>query len=128
MMGGVLTSAAAVAFVPSTDLDRSRRFYESVLGLEVIQEDDFAVSLNCAGLTVRVTDVGPEFHVQPFTVFGWHVDDVHATSTELARRGVEFLRVDGLEQDDDGVWTTPDGSHVAWFKDPDANTLSLTSN
>jgi hypothetical protein len=25
-----------------------------------------------------------------------------------------------------GVWTTPDGTSVAWFKDPDGNILSLT--
>jgi hypothetical protein len=32
-----------------------------------------------------------------------------------------------LEQDDKCVWTTPGGDRVAWFKDPDGNTLSLTS-
>ena len=30
------------------------------------------------------------------------------------------------EQDERGVWTTPDGSQVAWFLDPDGNVLSLT--
>jgi hypothetical protein len=39
---------------------------------------------------------------------------------------VELLRVDGLDQDERGVWTAPDGTHVAWFKDPDGNTLSLS--
>jgi hypothetical protein len=29
-------------------------------------------------------------------------------------------------QDDKGVWTAPDGTKVAWFKDPDGNVLSLT--
>jgi hypothetical protein len=33
---------------------------------------------------------------------------------------------DSLEQDNRGVWTTPSGAQVAWFKDPDGNTLSLT--
>jgi predicted enzyme related to lactoylglutathione lyase len=31
-----------------------------------------------------------------------------------------------LEQDLLGVWTSPSGARVAWFKDPDGNTLSLT--
>jgi predicted enzyme related to lactoylglutathione lyase len=31
-----------------------------------------------------------------------------------------------LPQDELGIWTTPDGTKVAWFKDPDGNTLSLT--
>jgi hypothetical protein len=37
-----------------------------------------------------------------------------------------FLRYDGMDQDDNGVWTTPGGDQVAWFADPDGNVLSLT--
>jgi hypothetical protein len=29
-------------------------------------------------------------------------------------------------EDELGVWTTPSGARVAWFKDPDGNVLSLT--
>ena len=25
-----------------------------------------------------------------------------------------------------GIWTAPSGAKIAWFKDPDGNTLSLT--
>jgi len=31
-----------------------------------------------------------------------------------------------MDQDSAGVWTTPAGDRVAWFNDPDGNTLSLT--
>jgi hypothetical protein len=32
-----------------------------------------------------------------------------------------------MQQDAAGIWTTPDGiGKVAWFKDPDGNTLSIT--
>ena len=41
-------------------------------------------------------------------------------------RGVTFDRFEGVEQDELGVWRSPGGARVAWFKDPDANTLSLT--
>jgi hypothetical protein len=44
----------------------------------------------------------------------------------LEQRGVHFERYPGMPQDESGVWTTPDGSSVAWFKDPDGNVLSLT--
>jgi hypothetical protein len=37
-----------------------------------------------------------------------------------------MLVYEGLDQDDHGVWTTPNGDLVAWFKDPDSNVLSLT--
>ena len=52
--------------------------------------------------------------------------DLRATVMGLADAGVEFLRFDSMGQDADGVWTTPDGDQVAWFHDPDGNTLSLT--
>jgi catechol 2,3-dioxygenase-like lactoylglutathione lyase family enzyme len=96
-----------VAFVPSTDLARSREFYEQVLGIPVARADDFAVVLQAAGMTVRVTNVGPDPHVQPFTVLGWEVADVHAEIAELTARGVTFLLVDGVEQDEAGVWAAP---------------------
>jgi catechol 2,3-dioxygenase-like lactoylglutathione lyase family enzyme len=122
----MLTSAHLVAFVPSTDLDRSRAFYEGVLGLTVSDQDGFAVVIRTDALTVRITNVGPTLSAQPFTVLGWQVDDVPAQVAELTARGVEFLRPEGLDGlDEAGVWTAPDGTEVAWFKDPDGNTLSL---
>jgi hypothetical protein len=43
----------------------------------------------------------------------------------LAERGIEFLRYDGFGQDEAGVWTSPSGTHIAWFEDPEGNNLSL---
>jgi catechol 2,3-dioxygenase-like lactoylglutathione lyase family enzyme len=123
--GRVLSSSRTIAFVPSTDLARSRAFYEGVLGLSVVGADSFAVVLQVGAVTVRVTNVGASLHVQPFTVLGWEVADVHAMIRSLVDRGVRFLHVDGIEQDEAGVWTAPDGTQVAWFRDPDGNTLSL---
>jgi catechol 2,3-dioxygenase-like lactoylglutathione lyase family enzyme len=119
--------ARPVAFVPSTDLDRSRQFYEQVLSLPVRDADNFAVVVRAAGVTVRITNVGADLNVQPFTVFGWEVSDVHTEVADMSSRGVTFLRVDGIKQNEAGVWTAPEGTRVAWFKDPDGNTLSLSN-
>ena len=62
----------------------------------------------------------------PFTVLGWSVEDIATTVAGLTTRGVVFDRMQGIEQDDLGVWRSPGGAQVAWFKDPDGNTLSLT--
>jgi predicted enzyme related to lactoylglutathione lyase len=126
-MSSVLSSAAPVAFVPSTDLEWSREFYEQVLEIPVAYADNFAVVLQAGDMTVRVTNVGVDLHVQPFTVLGWEVADVHAEIADLTARGVSFLRVDGVEQDEAGVWVAPGGAKVAWFKDPEGNTLSVSS-
>jgi catechol 2,3-dioxygenase-like lactoylglutathione lyase family enzyme len=120
------TSLAPVAFIPSTDLDRSRSFYEETLGQTVTSQDDFAVVLDVHGLGVRIVDVrDPDFEARPFTVFGWRVADLDAAIADLASRGVAFLRFDGMDQDDLGAWHSPSGTRIAWFQDPDGNTLSL---
>ena len=49
----------------------------------------------------------------------------HVQSDALAGRGVAFVRFPGMEQDDRGVWAAQGGARVAWFRDPDGNTLSL---
>jgi len=121
----MLSDRPVVAFVPSTDLARSRRFYEAVLDLRVVSEDGFAVVVAAGAGTIRITNVGRDLRVQPFTVLGWEVDDIEQEVDRLVKRGVEFLTVPGLPQDERAVWTAPDGTRIAWFKDPDGNTLSL---
>jgi catechol 2,3-dioxygenase-like lactoylglutathione lyase family enzyme len=113
-----------VAFVPSVDLDRARAFYEGRLGLTVTEITPYALVLRSGPVALRVTRV-EQLTPQPFTVLGWAVDDVHESIDGL---GLGCLRFEGMEQDGDGVWTTPGGDMVAWFKDPDGNTLSLTQH
>ena len=121
----MLESSELVAFVAATDLGRARVFYEQKLGLRVLEHDDFACVLDANGTMLRVTAV-PEVAQAGYTVLGWRVDDIRASVRDLAARGVTFLRYDGMNQGEDGIWTTPTGARVAWFADPDGNTLSLT--
>ena len=62
----------------------------------------------------------------PYTALGWKVTDIVGKVTELAARGARFERVPGIAQDERGIWASPSGARVAWFKDPDGNLLSLT--
>jgi hypothetical protein len=111
--------------VAVTDLSRARVFCEEALGLPVVEQNDFACVLDANGTMLRITAV-PEVSQAGYTVLGWRVADIAAAIRDLTARGVVFLRYDGMDQDEDGVWTTPGGEKVAWFADPDANTLSLT--
>ncbi|GAA4252324.1 VOC family protein [Dactylosporangium darangshiense] len=121
----MLADAAAIAFVPSTHLDRSRAFYSAVLGLELREQTPFACVFRAGGTMLRVTRVD-ELRPQPFTVLGWAVPDLRATLADMVAAGVTFHRYEGMPQDEDGVWQTPGGDLVAWYPDPDGNTLSLT--
>jgi catechol 2,3-dioxygenase-like lactoylglutathione lyase family enzyme len=122
---GTLGDCAFIGVVPTTDLERARRFYGEVLGLRVTGESPIAVVLESAGGMIRVTLVD-DLVAAHYTVLGWKVDDIDHAVRLLAARGVPFERYSGLEQDRHGVWTTPGGDRVAWFKDPDENILSLT--
>jgi catechol 2,3-dioxygenase-like lactoylglutathione lyase family enzyme len=122
---GLLGHGALVAFVASTDLDRSRAFYEGLLGLELAAQDDFACVFRSGTTTVRVTLV-PEVAAASYTVLGWLVDDLDPAVDVLADRGITFLRFEGMDQDERGVWTAPGGDRVSWFRDPDGHVLSLT--
>ena len=121
----MLDSAEPVAFLSSEDLTRSERFFAGVLDLQVVSRSPFASVFRTRTGTLRVTKVD-ELQPQPFTVFGWLVDDLRSVVAMLGERGTAMIRYDGMDQDDDGVWTTPSGDLVAWFQDPDANVLSLT--
>ena len=121
----MLDAADLIAFAATTDLDRARVFYEQVLGLTVTEQTDLACVFDANGTMLRVTAV-PEVARAGYTVLGWRVADITAAARELSARGVTFLRFDGMDQDADGVWTSPGGGRIAWFADPDGNTLSLT--
>ena len=113
-----------VAFVATRDAARARAFYEGVLGLSVVEDSAFALVLNARGTTLRIQKVG-EFHPHPFTALGWQVPRIDEVVDQLAQKNVAFERFPGVDQDARGIWRSPSGARVAWFKDPDGNTLSV---
>lgn len=121
----MLQSAQVIAFVATTDSQRSKAFYQDVLGLTLIADEPFALVFQ-AGETMLRIQKAQELKPQPFTSLGWRVSEIRPVIDELRAKGVKFKRYDFFEQDAFDVWTTPDGSEVAWFEDPDGNTLSLT--
>jgi hypothetical protein len=80
---------------------------------------------NSGGVALRVQIVETVIPV-PYTSLGWRVPDFDATVRRLTANGVKLQRFDELEQDYLGVWTSPDGKRVGWFKDPDGNLLSVS--
>ena len=123
----MLESAELIAFVATADVPRARAFYEDVLGLELVGDDGFALVFDAHGTTLRVTQVA-EVAVAPYTALGWLVPDVGVSVGALTGRGMVFERFDGVDQDEQGIWTAPGGGRIAWFKDPDGNTLSVTQS
>jgi catechol 2,3-dioxygenase-like lactoylglutathione lyase family enzyme len=120
-----MVDSKVIGFVATRDAARARRFYGEMLGLTLVSEDGFALVFDSNGTMVRVQKV-EEVRPAGYTVLGWAVGDIGAKVKELTGRGMRFERFEGLKQDEAGVWTSPSGGRIAWFKDPDGNTLSLT--
>jgi predicted enzyme related to lactoylglutathione lyase len=108
----------------SNDIPASKRFYAETLGLNVSDEMN--------GLGLHLAGGGDVFiypkddHVPAtFTVLNFLVEDVNAAVDQLTAAGVAFERYEGFDQDEKGVFRTPEGPTIAWFKDPAGNILSV---
>ena len=123
----ILGRSDVIAFAPTTDPEKARAFYEGVLGLRLVADQKpFALEFDANGTMLRVTTV-QELEAQPFTVLGWRVTNIEATVDSLVAAGVVFVRFPGMNDTDPrGIWNSPAGARVAWFKDPDGNVLSVT--
>jgi catechol 2,3-dioxygenase-like lactoylglutathione lyase family enzyme len=115
-----------IGFVTIVDVDRAREFYRDALGLRLVSEDPpFALVFEANGIMLRL-GMAKELPPAHGTVLGWQVPEITATIQNLVQAGVRFERFEGMTQDELGIWNSPYGAKVAWFKDPDGNILSVT--
>jgi catechol 2,3-dioxygenase-like lactoylglutathione lyase family enzyme len=114
-----------MAIVGTADAERSRAFYEGVLGLRLRHDDGYAMVFEAHEALIRLARV-ERVMPPPYSLLGWTVDDIAGTVRALTERGVRFERYEGIPQDESGMWSPGGDVRVAWFKDPDGNLLSLT--
>ncbi len=105
------------------DLAAAKEFYGGTLGL--------AVSENPAGLTLNIAGDRPIFvYPKPnhtaasYTILNFPVENVDSAVDALTAQGVTFLRYDGFDQDEKGIFRGG-GPLIAWFADPAGNVLSV---
>ena len=121
----MLGSNKIVAFAATRDAAAAKTFYRDTLGLRLVSEDPFALTFDAHGTMLRVQMVR-EVAEANYTILGWAVPDIAATAKDLHKAGVKLERYEGLGQDELGIWTSPSGAKVAWFKNPYGNILSIT--
>jgi catechol 2,3-dioxygenase-like lactoylglutathione lyase family enzyme len=113
------------ATIPAKDLEGTRKFYEDVLGCEVVREAP-------SGITYRSGDSFFDLYPTQFagtaqhTLGGFYVEDIDTAVDDLAAKGVTFEQYDfpGLKTNDKGI-ADLGGELGAWFKDPEGNILVL---
>jgi catechol 2,3-dioxygenase-like lactoylglutathione lyase family enzyme len=121
----MLAYSRLVPFIATKNPKASKEFYQKALGLDVISESPYAVVFKLFQTQLRVTPV-QKFKAASHTILGWETKNIKKEIGELKRAGVHFEKYLGMNQDDLGIWISPSGAMVAWFKDPDGNVLSLT--
>ena len=123
----MLTAGKMVGFVLTKDYEQARAFYEGKLGFDFVSLDQFALVMRAGENMIRIVKM-PDFVPLRSTVLGWEVGDVEAVVGWLVGRGVPVEKYPWVQDKERGIWTTPDGNKVAWFKDPDGNVLSVSQH
>jgi catechol 2,3-dioxygenase-like lactoylglutathione lyase family enzyme len=116
------------AFVTIVDAERAKDFYRDTLGIRLVSEElPFALVFDAHGIMLRLA-IAEKSSPHPGTVLGWQVPDITSAARSLERAGVQLERYEYMHQDETGIWTSPNGARVAWFKDPDGNVLSISEH
>ena len=121
----MLTVGKLVGFLTTRDYEKARAFYEGKLGFEFVSLDQFALAMRAGKNMIRITKA-ETFQPAQGTVLGWEVDDVRAAVLWLSSRDVVTEKYAFVPDQELGIWNSPSGAQVAWFKDPDGNVLSIS--
>jgi catechol 2,3-dioxygenase-like lactoylglutathione lyase family enzyme len=120
----MLASSSLQTIVWTSRIPEAEKFYGDALGLPLKGKSLGALVFDVGGSDLRVSPV-PSTQPSAHTVLGFAVPDVRTVVESLTARGIRFERIAGFPHDSMGILTTPDGSRVAWFRDPDGNLLSI---
>ena len=123
----MIGSGRISAVLCSGDLERSREFYETKVGLALSPETiPNHLLFDCGNGTTLLVYGRPAPNAADHTQVRFWTQDVEADVHELSARGVEFEDYDFPALKTVGhVATTAGIGRSAWFRDPDGNTLAL---
>jgi len=108
------------------DLQRAKKFYSEILGLDVKD--------NPMGLIELLIEDSSNILVYPkkdhtsatFTILNFPVTNIDEAVDKLTLLGVKFEQYGGeIPTDEKGICRSTDGHKIAWFKDPAGNILSV---
>lgn len=120
----IFKEASSFSSFSVKDVKEAKEFYRETLGLDVSETSE--------GLELRTGDNTIFLYPKPnhipasFTVLNFEVDDIDEAVKQLGAMGVslEHYNLPDLKTNERGIFTGP-GHHIAWFKDPSGNILSV---
>ena len=121
----MLQQSPIYAYVPASNLERARAFYEQTLGFTPDDVQPGGISYRCAN--------GTAFFLYPSQGAGtsqasqafWAVKNVRAGVEELRAKGVAFEEYDSPHFRTVNWIATGGGAMTAWFKDTEGNILAI---
>jgi catechol 2,3-dioxygenase-like lactoylglutathione lyase family enzyme len=117
-------NSIAMATLPASDLERARRFWHDVFGLDPVRTDMGGDSYLIGGVGVLVYE--SQFAgTNKATAFSIMTDDLDRDMTALRVKGVTFHDYDLPDiKTENGVMDI-DGERGAWFDDSEGNIIAL---
>jgi predicted enzyme related to lactoylglutathione lyase len=121
----MLQQSPIYAYIPATDVERARRFYEDKVGLKPKQEIAGGVVYEFAGGTACFLYPTPNAGTSQASQAFWQVEDVDREIAELKSRGVRFEDYDMPGERTPGGAVIAGGAKAAWFKDSEGNIMAI---
>lgn len=108
------------------DISKAKTFYENILGIQVVEDIRGILELHTKGNNPIILYPKPNHEAATFTVLNFPVQNIEETVKQLKSKGVKFesYDYDNLKTDKDNIFRGG-GPHIAWFKDPAGNILSV---
>jgi catechol 2,3-dioxygenase-like lactoylglutathione lyase family enzyme len=122
-----LSASRVGATIAVSDMEKAKEFYEGKLGLSGGEDQgDGGRTYRCGEETrIHIYPSPSNAGKSSATLAAWQVDDVEGTVDELTASGVTFEQYgEPFNTNEKGI-ATLEGLQVAWFKDPDGNTLAI---
>ena len=107
----------------TNDISAAKKFYGETLGMNVSEQNGM-LSLQVAGSNDILVYPKPDHTPASFTILNFPVANIDEAVDELTKRGVNFERYAGSDQDEKGIMRGQ-GPPIAWFTDPGGNILSV---
>jgi catechol 2,3-dioxygenase-like lactoylglutathione lyase family enzyme len=122
----LLTNALICANVPTTDLQRAKRFYEETLGLKAAISDEERGVYFQAGEGTMLNLYERQHATAEHAVATFLVENIEEVMSDLRSRGISFEEYDMPDlKTENGVYSDQSGFKASWFKDLDGNILAI---
>ena len=122
----MLSDKNVVANIAVKDLEKAKRFYQDVLGLQQIDSNTPEVIVFKSGNSMINVYKSQYAGTNKATAMTWIVgDNIEEVVQALKAKGITFEHYDMPNIKLDGDIHVDGQMKVAWFKDPDGNILNL---